>query len=97
MIFAELEYPEDYWDFHDELVEYLKASFSEIQSGHQCDSWIWITDGSEKVEIDTFTSMKHQIKSAHEGNLVQKVMSTLADKYKLRVYESPELEGHEEE
>lgn len=95
MIFADLEYPEDYWDFHDELVEYLQTKFSEIQSGHQGDSWIWITDGNEKVEIDTFTSMKHKIKSAHDGNLVQNVMATLSAKYKLRVYEIPELEGHE--
>ncbi len=92
MIFAELEYPEHYSDFHDELVEFIQLTFPDIQYGHQGDSWIWITDSKEKVEIDTFTSMKHQIKSAHDGNLVQKVMATLSAKYKLRVYETPELE-----
>ncbi len=96
MIFAELEYPERYSDFHDELVEFIQATFPYIQYGHQGDSWIWITDGNEKVEIDTFTSMKHQIKSAHDGNLVKKVMATLESKYKLRVYEIPELEAHED-
>lgn len=95
MIFAELEYPLDYSDFHDELVDYLTACFPEIQYGLQGDSWIWITDGDEKVEVDTFTSMKHQIKSAHDGKFVQKVMATLSARYKLRVYEIPELEGHE--
>lgn len=95
MIFAELEYPEHYSVFHDELVQYLRMSFPDIQYGLQGDSWLWITDGNEKVEVDTFTSMKHQIKSAHDGRLVQKVMVKLKSKYKLRVYEIPELEGDE--
>ena len=95
MIFAELEYPEHYSDFHDELVEYLQAIFPDIQHGHQGDSWIWITDGNQKVEVDTFASMKHQIKSAREGNLVRRVMTTLSARYKLRVYQIPEHEGRD--
>lgn len=97
MIFAEMKYSEDYWDFRDELVAYLKENFHEIQQGHQCDSWIWITDGNEKVAVDTFTSMKHQIKSAHDGALVQNVMATLSAKYPLIVYATPGLEAHEEQ
>ncbi|MGY6275726.1 hypothetical protein [Methylomonas sp. MgM2] len=96
MIFAELEYPEHYSDFHDELVEFIQSIFPDIQYGHQGDSWIWITDGKDKVEIDTFTSMKHQIKSAHNGLLVQKVMGVLSAKYKVRVFEIPEPEAHED-
>ncbi len=96
MIFAELEYPEHYSEFHSELVEYLQTNFEDVQHGLQGDSWIWISDGDQKVDVDTFTSMKHQIKSAREGSLVQKVMAALKSKYKLRVYEIPELEGHED-
>ena len=97
MIFAELEYPEHYLDIHDVLVEYLQANFENVQHGHQGDSWIWITEGNQKVEVDTFSSMKHQIKSARDGNLVQLVMAKLSGKYKLKVYETPELEGHEDQ
>lgn len=95
MIFAELEYPQDYWDFHDELVCLVRANFLQVDSGHQSDSWIWITRGEEKVAIDTFTAMKHQVKSARPGPLVQEVLDVLAAEYKLRVYASPEPEGHE--
>lgn len=73
MIFAEMEYPRDYWDVHDELARHVQAHFSQVESGHQSDSWIWITRGDEKVGIDTFTSMKHQVKSAQPGPLVQDI------------------------
>lgn len=95
MIFAELEYPEHYSDIHDELVEFLRAHFAVVQEGHQGDSWIWLTDGDEKVEVDTFSSMKHQIKSTSDVQLVRKVLTILKGKYMLRIYEPPELEGHE--
>jgi len=49
MIFAELEYPEHYSDFHDELVEYMQAVFPGIQYGHQGDSWIWVVKRRWKV------------------------------------------------
>lgn len=91
MIYAELDYPEHYSDIHDALVEYLQANFENVQHGHQGDSWIWITDGNEKVMVDTFSSIKHQIKSARDGSLVQQVITKLLDKYKFRVYEASEL------
>ena len=96
MIFSELEYRQHYSDIHDELVEYLQAHFPDIQDGHQGDSWIWISDGDEKVEVDTFSSMKHQVKSAADGQLVQKVIAILQRKYTLIIYQPPELEGHED-
>jgi hypothetical protein len=68
MIFARIEYQGHYDDFHDRLLAYLGAHFSKVQAGHQGDSWIWVLDGEEKVAIDTFTSMKHQIKSARAGS-----------------------------
>ncbi len=96
MIFAEMEYQEDYEDFHEELLNFIGERFSKVKSGLQGDSWIWILDGEEKVAIDTFTSMKHQIKSLKAGSHVQKVIEVLQLKYKVRVYDDPELEGHEE-
>ena len=97
MIFAELEYKQDYWDVHDELLAYISGSFCKVQSGHQGDSWIWVFDGESKVEIDTFSSMKHQVKCADkESQLVQEVIRLLSKKYQLRLLEKPESEPHEE-
>lgn len=96
MIFAEMNYPSPYEDFHSELSSFLSAHFSQVKSGLQGDSWFWIFDGGEKVAIDTFSSMKHQIKSARAGPHVQSVIDTLRSRYSVNVYETPTLEGHEE-
>jgi hypothetical protein len=96
MIFAELQYQNDYREIHAELLAFLDAHFPQVRSGLQGDSWVWIFDGEEKVEIDTFTSMKHQIKSPKAGQHVQKVIEILRLKYRVRVYEEPEPEGHED-
>ena len=95
MIFAEMEYPSTYTAFHAELEAFLARSFSNVKSGILNDSWFWIFDEGEKVAIDTFSSMKHQIKSAKPGPHVQRVIEVLSSKYKLNVYEEPVLEGHE--
>ncbi len=96
MIFAEMDYQEHYSVLHPELVAFVQKNFSLMQSGLQGDSWIWIMDGEEKVAIDTFTSMKHQIKASTSGSHVNKVIDTLARQYKVKVYEKPEREGHED-
>ena len=96
MIFAEMEYESEYGDFHEELHTYLTENFSKIESGVQGDSWFWIFDGGEKVAIDTFTSMKHQVKSETPGPHVQRVLDVLSRKYGLKLYEEPECEAHEE-
>ena len=95
MIFAEMEYGQHYSDFHAELLAFVATHFSQVQSGLQGDSWIWILDGSEKVAIDTFTSMRHQIKSASPGAHVQKVIETLLTRFDVKVYEQPEREADE--
>lgn len=95
MIFAEMEYQEDYPDFHSELLVFVGKHFAKVKSGLQGDSWIWIEDGEERVVIDTFTSMKHQIKSRKAGLHVGKVIKILLLKYKVRVYDEPEREGYE--
>ena len=96
MIFAEMVYEQDYSEFHSALVGYIKTEFSDIEHGLQGDSWIWIFENEQKVEIDTFSSMKHQIKSpANSTVLATKVIEHIAAKYTLVVYPAPELEGHE--
>ena len=97
MIFAELEYEGEYGDIHDELVSLFSKSFRHVESGHQGDSWIWILDGVEKVAVDSFSSMKHQVKSATPGPHVQRVVEALQCKYRLKIYENPELEAHEDD
>src|SRR5262249_52344591 len=96
MIFAELEYQRHYSDFHAELFVFICNHFSQVQSGLQGDSWFWILDGEEKVAIDTFTSMKHQVKSSRAGAHVENVIETLLRRFKVKVYEEPVLEGHED-
>jgi hypothetical protein len=95
MVFAEMVYQTHYADFHPELVAFVGRTFSQVQSGLQGDSWIWILDGEEKVALDTFTSMKHQIKSPKAGAHVQAVVEALRRRFELNVYAQPELEGHE--
>ncbi len=96
MIFADVDYPSGYEDFHGELVSFLNAHFAHVESGLQGDSYCLVLDGGEKVSIDTFSSMKHQVKSAIAGPHVQKVISTLQLRYKLKVYKRPEPEAHED-
>lgn len=96
MIFAEIDYPSDYADFHPELLAFVGQHFSRIESGLQGDSWIWIMDGGEKVALDTFTAMKHQVKSRKAGPHVEQVIETLRRRYAVKVYAEPVLEGHED-
>lgn len=92
MILAAIRYEQHYADFHSELVDFISANFSEVQHGLQGDSWIWIFEGDEKVEIDTFSSMKHQVKCDSENSqLLQKVISRLSAQYDLEVYANPAL------
>jgi hypothetical protein len=97
MIFAALEYPEAYEDIHYDLVHSLRARFQTIESGIQCDSWVWIHFGEDKVAVDTFTSMKHLIKSSRSGAHVESVIRVLQEHYTVRVFAKPELEPHESE
>jgi hypothetical protein len=95
MVFAALDYPEHYEHKHAELVEFLKSRFPKMDSGLQCDSWIWIYLGDEKVAIDTFSSTKHWIKSSRPGPHIDKVIQALQATYSVDVYSAPEPEPHE--
>lgn len=47
MIFAEMDYQEEYCDFHSQLDVHLSAYFPHLESGIQGDSWFWIYDGEQ--------------------------------------------------
>lgn len=97
MIFGEIVHEEHYYDVFPELLELVKSEFIEIQSGVQGDAWIWIFENSEKVAIDSFTSMRFQLKSDRSGAIfLEKVITVLQKKYKLYLYKEPEAEGHED-
>ena len=98
MIYADLDYAPHYSDLHAELVELIEANFAETQHGLQGDSWIWIFEDGEKVAIDSFSSMKHQVKSdSREGRLARNVIALLAQHYRVIEYAQPELEPHEDD
>ena len=97
MIFADLDYQAHYSEMHAELIELIETNFAETQHGLQGDSWIWIFEDGEKVAIDSFSSMKHQVKSdSREGRLARKVLALLSEHYPLNEYAEPELEPHED-
>ena len=96
MIFAEMIYDACYEDVHPKLHAFLVEHFSNVESGLQGDSYFWVKDGEERVAIDTFTSMRHQIKSSRAGTHVQNVLEKLATIYEMKVYAQPVLEGHED-
>lgn len=82
---------------HQVLVDFIEKRFSNVTSGHQGDSWIWITGEGDKVEIDTFSAMHHQIKSPFENSqLVYQVIDALATEFSVRVLPVAEPEPHED-
>lgn len=95
MIFAELNYECSYDEAHDGLKSLLHRHFSSVESGHQGDSWFWVHFDEGKVAIDTFSSMKHQVKAENRGPHVQRVLDLLEQHYPLSICEPPEPEGHE--
>jgi len=96
MIFADLEYAGRYEEMHDGLCSFLRTRFSRVEAGLQCDSWIWVHIGSEKVAVDTFTSMTHQVKSCRAGKHVDDVIAALKEQFTVVVYNQPEWEAHED-
>lgn len=95
MIFAELQYEQSYPEVHGALVALLDRHFSNVRSGLQGDSWAWVLEDGQKVAVDTFTSMRHQVKSAVASSLVSQVLAVLARQYQLKILDPPELEAHE--
>jgi hypothetical protein len=97
MIFGEIVHEEHSYEVFPGLLELVKSEFNEVQSGVQGDAWIWIIENDEKVAIDSFTSMRFQIKCGKVGGiLLGSVISVLERKYTLYLYQNPEIEGHED-
>lgn len=96
MVFAELRYPGHYSDQHDAIVECLINIFTELQHGHQGDSWIWIGEGEDKVSIDTFYSMTHQIRaSTRDTPLLAPVLDQLQLSFDIEIYREPQPDPYE--
>ena len=97
MVFAELRY-EGHYDYqHDNIVNCLQEAFPDLQSGHQGDSWIWVGDEDNRVSIDTFYSMTHQVKAASPDNaLLGLVLNRLQSSFELEIFENPQAEPHED-
>lgn len=97
MIFADLEYDEDYSDIHTRIVDFIESQFGDVKSGLQGDSWVWIFAGDEKVSVDTFTAIHHQIKcDVRSSPLLEHVIETLSKEFCVRRRAEPELEPHED-
>lgn len=80
----------------DRLVSRLKRRFENVQSGQQCDHWIWIDRGGERVAIDTFTSVLFEVKTKQpEGELVSEVLEDLEKRFQVEALKEPEPEPHE--
>ena len=95
MIFAKIIYDGTYESRHGEMVEFISSRFSNVEHGFQCDSWIWIHFGEDKVAVDTFSSDKHWIKSSRAGNHVDCVLKALSERFEISVLNIPEMEPHE--
>lgn len=93
IIFAELQYDEHYADVHAGLLAHLGQHFSPLKSGLQGDSHISIMHDGQEVMVDTFSSMKHQVKAGKAGPHVQSVIDVLRLKFDLLVYDTPFEEG----
>jgi len=97
MIFAEIQHEKHYKTFHPELVALMLEHFTDVTSGLQPDSWIWVRDNEELVKIDTFTSKNHQVKSPMAGALIRKVIDVLKLRFQVKMFDPIELEEHEHE
>ena len=93
MIYGEIISDQDYYSQYPVLLEFLEKHFENVEAGVQGDAWIWINEGKEKVMLDTFTSMRFQIKSKKVGgSLIEKVISVLKKNFDLYIYNEPEDE-----
>jgi len=97
MIYGEIISDESYYDLFSSLLKYVEDLYPSVESGIQGDAYIWIKSEEEKVYLDTFTSMRFQIKSNKVGGtLLEDVISKLELSYKVYLYQVPEREGHED-
>ena len=96
MIFAALNYEGDYSRQHRLLHKILAANFPDVQEGLQGDSWIQILRDGQKVSLDSFTSMTHEVKARSEhSDFANEVIAILSRSYKVTVLDPPQIEAHE--
>lgn len=96
MIYAKLRYSEHYSEKHDEILSCLRRDFEKVEEGLQGDSWVWVFDKDDKVQIDTFTAMHHEVKCSNRDSiLVGKVIDSLKKEFDVEAYDQPEFEPHE--
>jgi hypothetical protein len=99
VIFAELQYEMHYADVHAPLVALLQQRFPNVESGLQGDSWVWVHDtdsAASRVAMDTFTAVRHQVKSAAPSALVDRVITVLAQAFDVRVLPAPVPEAEDD-
>ena len=84
LLIAELHYEPHYSEVHDQLVQFIRQHYPDVQSGLQGDSWIWVFQGSMKVAVDTFSAMKHQVKCLPESvELAEQLIDCLSTRYQV--------------
>lgn len=97
MIIGEIESSESYYDLYGKLLEFIKIHFRSVESGLQGDAYIWIASEGEKVSLDTFSSMRFQIKAnASSSSLAKLVVNALKKQFAVQLYPEPICESHEE-
>jgi hypothetical protein len=87
--FAVIDHKQNYYDFYDELLNFIKRHFANVESGIQGDAWIWVLQDKQKVSIDTFYSMQFEIQSESNCDLLQSVLKTIQSKYPVNRYNTP--------
>ena len=97
MVIAELRYEGHYDDQHRAIVACLVKEFPDLQNGHQGDSWIWIGEENNRISIDTFYSMTHQVKAADPDNpLLGQVLRQLQSVFEVEILDIPLPEPQED-
>ena len=96
MIYGEIVTDQIYYEVYPGLLKFLGDYYSDLEFGLQGDAYIWIKSAEQLVSLDTFTSVRFQIKSnGIREHLVKNVISILSRAYEISIYEMPEPEYHE--
>jgi hypothetical protein len=87
MIIGEILHEEPYDDVFYDLLKPIENNFQNVESGIQGDAYIWIFENGEKVSLDTFTSLRFQLKSQQSrGFLTEQVLSIIKTQFKFYIY-----------
>jgi len=97
MIFAEIEEQANVKD----ILEVLEKEFGIIEWGDQGsetnpDAYFWIYRNDVRVAVDNLTSLNFQVKCVSQDNvLVKEVITLLGNSYRVKIFDKPEFEAHE--